>query len=1144
MEALAAIGLASNIVSFIDVAVQVIATAKEIHESSTGALDSDKELRSIADNLKARAWQLDPGPTSSTIGIESEKLRGLSLRCRKLADDLLKFLDKFTSDRPPSKVQSSKIAFNRAWRARERTELEQRLNLFSAELDRYITAAFQSEIRQHLQNIKDKGTSASDDLHHLKRVVDSLSQGVTVTSFASEATKQLREILQLSEDVIFRSRCARVLATLEFDGMTRRYHEVEEAHETTFQWIFGESTTQHADFSSNDAVEDRSPASSLGLAPDLVGRDEDASLSTVKDPELSESMTMASHDFGEWLAGDHNVFHIVGKPGAGKSTLMKFLFEHSETEAKLERWAGGMKLVRAQFFFWRPGQTLQHSMEGLKQSLLYSVLRQCPELIPKLCEKRFRETASLAFAHPMPKMELDEISAAFVNLMGTPQVFETHRFVFFIDGLDEFESHGHRQTHNTLVQQILRWCSFHPGKLTICVSSREEPAFEDGFSEHLRLRLQDLTRQDIRRTVSDCFEQNEYANRLQVEERHISALASDIVRKSEGVFLWVTLVLRNIEIGVTNGDDLEDLKNSLSVLPVELGGLIQELIARMLKRQYGLRLIDLVAELQSAPGMHWAQSLPMLWFTEAMINGRCLTSVEEIHSRQMEPLDRLCLIRKELHSLSSRLRSRCAGLLTIEREERNPVDSYLNEGFCSEDVLQAFSRQEKSELLISRAAITHRSIHEHLKGVKSDGLEQSDYQGSGFGYVLLKSLTSYARLITMGNYAKFEASQHRGRNYPKFEVHTPNWRYYLERAITFLTSRPKKLPSPGFLVNLMDEFDQALAFNASHSGRVTPGTLKAADDFQKDFFDLYASMALTHTHEYFSEIVVTGRHQNNRFKSELMCFATMSDSLDTWVSFERLMATWNVLVAGGADPYGMSSSGPRACDHMLALMLSIETPKDGPLLPALLQMLTCPGGVPLCWAVQSGRFRYYKARRQPVATNFAGAASLFGSRIASFFVPIRCRKPFDKVGWWYSMVAADSQRSDAVGNLRGEYFMTDIVDILGLTLSSTMAARLKDAADLIKYVLKDYEEVQDENDLLGSIVSWYALVPRENATENDLRHLFPGNLVPENSDWETVSSSRTEADQMAEAGSKVSYETEEDTGDDWSVSMPTRQREV
>lgn len=268
IEALAAVGLASSLLSFIDAANKIISTAKEIHASNSGAADSDQELRLIADILKERALELKSGPAASKLGPGPQKLRDFSSRCQRLAEDLLKFLDKFKSDRPHSKIQSSKIALNRVWRATERSELEETLQVLSAELDRYTQAAFQSEVRQYLKDIKDRGTSASDDLRHLKHVVDSLRQGVRVTSFDSDAAKQLREILQLSEDMIFGSRCARVLATLDFDGMTQRYHEVEEAHQTTFEWIFGKSTPHRADSSSSDAVE----GTSEGLVPGVSAR--------------------------------------------------------------------------------------------------------------------------------------------------------------------------------------------------------------------------------------------------------------------------------------------------------------------------------------------------------------------------------------------------------------------------------------------------------------------------------------------------------------------------------------------------------------------------------------------------------------------------------------------------------------------------------------------------------------------------------------------------------------------------------------------------------------------------------------------------------------------------------------------------------
>lgn len=106
----------------------------------------------------------------------------------------------------------------------------------------------------------------------------------------------------------------------------------------------------------------------------------------------------------------------------------------------------------------------------------------------------------------MPKLDVVEITTSFAILMDSPEMFESHRFAFFLDGLDEFKPQGFRQNHNTLVRQILQWCSSQSGRLKICISSREEPAFEDGFSEDLRLRLQDLTRLDIRRTASLAVE--------------------------------------------------------------------------------------------------------------------------------------------------------------------------------------------------------------------------------------------------------------------------------------------------------------------------------------------------------------------------------------------------------------------------------------------------------------------------------------------------------------------------------------------------------------------------------------------------------------------------------------------------------------
>jgi ABC-type molybdenum transport system ATPase subunit/photorepair protein PhrA len=44
--------------------------------------------------------------------------------------------------------------------------------------------------------------------------------------------------------------------------------------------------------------------------------------------------------FGNWLSSGNGIFHIAGKLGSGKSTLMKFLCDHQKTKTELQKWAG------------------------------------------------------------------------------------------------------------------------------------------------------------------------------------------------------------------------------------------------------------------------------------------------------------------------------------------------------------------------------------------------------------------------------------------------------------------------------------------------------------------------------------------------------------------------------------------------------------------------------------------------------------------------------------------------------------------------------------------------------------------------------------------------------------------------------------
>ncbi|KAK4443325.1 hypothetical protein QBC34DRAFT_488405 [Podospora aff. communis PSN243] len=77
--------------------------------------------------------------------------------------------------------------------------------------------------------------------------------------------------------------------------------------------------------------------------------------------------------FSTWLQEGAGLFWIHGKPGSGKSTLMKLIFQSDETRNLLHRWLRNSHEIVAGFFFHHRGSAIQKSLEacsaGLKEQL-------------------------------------------------------------------------------------------------------------------------------------------------------------------------------------------------------------------------------------------------------------------------------------------------------------------------------------------------------------------------------------------------------------------------------------------------------------------------------------------------------------------------------------------------------------------------------------------------------------------------------------------------------------------------------------------------------------------------------------------------------------------------------------------------------
>ncbi|KAH0534152.1 hypothetical protein FGG08_007261 [Glutinoglossum americanum] len=275
--------------------------------------------------------------------------------------------------------------------------------------------------------------------------------------------------------------------------------------------------------------------------------------------------------FLAWLRSGRQIYHISGKAGSGKSTLMKFLSQHSRVREELESWAGGKKLVLARFFFWNSGDRLQMSLEGLYRAILFETLRQHPELIPDVFPDQWNDLGFEKTGLDSTAFRFQELKSAFKNLIGK-QAFEKHRICLFIDGLDEYE--GDSVDHWGLARDLQSWASSEDMK--ICVSSRPHTEFLGTFSDDskLRIHLHELTRGDIRRFARAMFKKDPNFDRI---KGTYLDLVRDIVGMADGVFLWARLVVRSLLGGVGHCDSPSALREKLNTAPKGLDDLFDKL---------------------------------------------------------------------------------------------------------------------------------------------------------------------------------------------------------------------------------------------------------------------------------------------------------------------------------------------------------------------------------------------------------------------------------------------------------------------------------------------------------------------------------------------------------------------------------------
>ncbi|RYN46778.1 hypothetical protein AA0118_g12387 [Alternaria tenuissima] len=262
----------------------------------------------------------------------------------------------------------------------------------------------------------------------------------------------------------------------------------------------------------------------------------------------------------EWLDSarlpiHHGFLWIKGKPGTGKSTLMKFALGQARESTN--------KNVVIAFFFNARGAILEKTIMGMYRSLLLQLLEKVPKLQCTLDSLSLLSLTDIKDYQWTRYSLEDQLQQAVLSLEETPMIC-------FIDALDECEQ-----------WQVRSMLSFfeHLGELAVssgrsfrvCLSSRHYPEITIRRGISLVLEGQEGHNQDINNYLESALRIGDSASAQKIR--------NDLQEKSSGVFMWIVLVV-DILNQEYDGGRMYALERRLKTIPADLHELFRDLLTR------------------------------------------------------------------------------------------------------------------------------------------------------------------------------------------------------------------------------------------------------------------------------------------------------------------------------------------------------------------------------------------------------------------------------------------------------------------------------------------------------------------------------------------------------------------------------------
>ncbi|KAI1341151.1 hypothetical protein F5Y15DRAFT_25802 [Xylariaceae sp. FL0016] len=301
----------------------------------------------------------------------------------------------------------------------------------------------------------------------------------------------------------------------------------------------------------------------------------------------------------------HGFLWIKGKPGTGKSTLVRFLVEqqlkeilHKGTDddtvnfglTELFRQSRGKMQSSDQgpllicFFFHARGSSLQKSTRGMYRALLYELLNILPQLQEVLDDRgldghddtRHQTWESIEILQGLFRRAISQLG--------------NRRLYCYIDALDECKDEEVSKMVGFFSELRTRTVASNNSQIYICFSSRHYPHITIKHGIEMVLEMEGGHCSDIKEYLDASLEIGPShagpsnppctsATQQPKVSRQCDCIKAEVLNKSSGIFMWVILVVELLNKEWRSGK-LYNMEQRLSELPSDLHDLFEMILLR------------------------------------------------------------------------------------------------------------------------------------------------------------------------------------------------------------------------------------------------------------------------------------------------------------------------------------------------------------------------------------------------------------------------------------------------------------------------------------------------------------------------------------------------------------------------------------